>query len=47
MFKDPMCNMSIDEKNTEHVSEINGKKVYLCSSSCKSPFDKNLKKYGY
>lgn len=47
MFKDPVCKMMIDEKKTEHVSEVNGKKVYLCSSSCKSQFNKDPKKYGY
>lgn len=45
MFKDPVCKMTIDEKKTEHVSEVNGKKVYLCSANCKSEFDKNPKKY--
>ncbi|MDE1844206.1 MAG: YHS domain-containing protein [Thaumarchaeota archaeon] len=47
MFKDPVCNMMIDEKKTEHVSEVNGKKVYLCSPSCKNQFDRDPKKYGY
>ena len=47
MFKDPVCNMTIDEKKAKFVSEVEGKKVYLCSSSCKVQFDKEPKKYGY
>jgi Cu+-exporting ATPase len=47
MFKDPVCNMMVDEKTARHVSESGGRKVYLCSASCKTQFDKNPKKYGY
>jgi Cu+-exporting ATPase len=47
MAKDPVCNMLVDERKTQHVSEVNGRKVYLCSASCKSQFDQNPSKYGY
>ena len=47
MFKDPVCNMTIDEKKAKFVSEIEGKKVYLCSATCKTQFDKEPRKYGY
>jgi YHS domain-containing protein len=47
MFKDPVCNMMVDEKKAQHISEVNGQKVYLCSSNCKSQFDQNPSKYGY
>lgn len=47
MFKDPVCNMMVDEKKAKFVSEVGGKKVYLCSATCKNEFDNNLKKYGY
>jgi Cu+-exporting ATPase len=48
MFKDPVCNMMVDEKKTKFVSESNdGRKVYLCSSACKSQFEANPSKYGY
>jgi YHS domain-containing protein len=47
MFKDPVCNMMIDEKRAQYSSQIAGKKVYLCSASCKTEFDKNPAKYGY
>jgi hypothetical protein len=31
MFKDPVCNMMVDEKKTRFVSESgDGRKVYLC-----------------
>jgi Cu+-exporting ATPase len=45
MFKDPVCNMMVDEKTAKHVSEAAGKKVYLCSAACKQQFDANPKKY--
>lgn len=47
MFKDPVCNMMVDEKKAKFVSESNGRKVYLCSAACKSQFDANPSKYGY
>ena len=47
MAKDPVCNMLVDERKTQHVSEVNGRKAYLCSASCKSQFDQNPSKYGY
>jgi Cu+-exporting ATPase len=47
MFKDPVCNMTVDENKAKFVSESGGKKVYLCSAACKSQFDANPGKYGY
>jgi len=47
MAKDPVCNMSVDEKTAKHVSEINGNKVYLCSVTCKQQLEQNPSKYGY
>lgn len=47
MFKDPVCNMMVDEKKAKFISDIGSKKVYLCSAKCKSEFDSNPKKYGY
>ncbi len=46
MFKDPVCNMMVDEKKAQHTSDVGGRKVYLCSAACKSEFDKNPGKYG-
>lgn len=47
MAKDPVCNMMVDEKKTQHISEVNGRKIYLCSGACKTQFDQNPSKYGY
>jgi YHS domain-containing protein len=49
MFKDPVCNMMVDEKKTKFVSESGGgRMVYLlCSAACKSQFEANPSKYGY
>jgi YHS domain-containing protein len=47
MYKDPVCNMMVDEKKTEYISQAEGKNVYLCSAACKSEFEKNSTKYGY
>jgi Cu+-exporting ATPase len=47
MFKDPVCNMMVDKRTAENVSEVRGKKVYLCSAMCKEEFDMNPAKYGY
>jgi Cu+-exporting ATPase len=47
MSKDPVCNMMVDEKTAKHISEVGGRKVYLCSAGCKSQFESNPGKYGY
>ncbi len=47
MVKDPVCNMNIDEKTAKYISEINGTKIYLCSSTCKKQLEQNPSKYGY
>jgi hypothetical protein len=31
--------MMFDEKKAQHISEVIGQKVYLCSAHCKSQFD--------
>jgi YHS domain-containing protein len=41
MFKDPVCKMMVNERTAENVSEIGGKKVYLCSAMCKEQFERN------
>ena len=47
MFKDPVCSMMVDEEKAKFVSEVEGKKVYLCSEMCKSHFEANQAEYGY
>jgi YHS domain-containing protein len=39
--------MMVNEKKTQHVSEVNGQKIYLCAAGCKSQFEQNPGKYGY
>jgi P-type Cu+ transporter len=45
MFKDPVCNMMVDEKTAKHVSEIEGERTYFCSAACKSEFEEHKKDY--
>jgi YHS domain-containing protein len=47
MYKDPVCDMMVDEKKTQHISQAGGRNVYLCSAACKREFEKNSAKYGY
>jgi YHS domain-containing protein len=47
MFKDPICNMMVDEKKTKFISHVSNKIVYLCSASCKEKFEQNPQNYGY
>jgi YHS domain-containing protein len=47
IFKDPVCNMMVDETKTQHTLQVNGQKVYLYSAQCKSQSDENPCKYGY
>lgn len=39
--------MMVEERTAKHISEAGGKKIYLCSESCKKQFDGNPKKFGY
>jgi YHS domain-containing protein len=47
MAKDPVCNMNVEEKTAKYTSDIDGKKIYLCSNTCKQQFEQNPSKYGY
>ena len=42
---DPVCGMTIEDKDAAGVSEYKGKKYYFCSMPCKEDFDKDPKKY--
>jgi YHS domain-containing protein len=46
MYKDPVCNMIVDEKETRYISQAGGRNVYLCSAACKREFENNSYKYG-
>ena len=45
MVTDPVCKMTIDEKNAAGKSEYKGKTYYFCSPSCKAKFDANPSAY--
>ncbi|MDE3056787.1 MAG: YHS domain-containing protein [Bacteroidota bacterium] len=45
MVTDVVCGMHIDETKATEKSEYNGKTYCFCSSSCKSAFEKEPKKY--
>jgi len=45
MAKDPVCDMSVDEKTAKFKSEHMGKTYYFCSQMCKATFDKNPTRY--
>ena len=44
MVKDPVCNMSVDEKSP-HKSAHVGETVVFCSAACKAKFDKEPARY--
>ena len=45
MAKDPVCDMTVDEKNAAGKSEYQGQTYYFCCSGCKATFDKDPQKY--
>ncbi len=45
MTKDPVCDMTIDEKTAAGVSEHNGETYHFCSAMCKEWFDKEPERY--
>ncbi|TMI10276.1 YHS domain-containing protein [Candidatus Bathyarchaeota archaeon] len=45
MEKDPVCQMSVDEKKTKFRSTYQGKNFYFCSNICKTAFDKAPQNY--
>ena len=38
---DPVCNMTIEDKDAAAISTYKGRTYYYCSKSCKEDFDKN------
>lgn len=43
---DPVCNMTVDDKNPSGgKSQYQGKSYYFCSQGCKRSFDKEPSKY--
>ena len=43
--KDPVCWMTINEKEAQFISEYEGINFYFCSAGCKRSFDKVPHKY--
>lgn len=45
MVKDPVCGMTIEEKDAVGTSEFKGKTYYFCALSCKENFDADPEKF--
>jgi YHS domain-containing protein len=45
MAIDPVCKMTVKEKEAVATSEYKGKKYYFCAMGCKKAFDANPGKY--
>jgi Cu+-exporting ATPase len=45
MAKDPVCNMTVDEKKAAAISVYKGVTYYFCAKSCKEKFDKEPEKF--
>jgi YHS domain-containing protein len=43
--KDPVCGMTIEDKDAAGTSIYQGKTYFFCSTSCKEKFDKNPEAY--
>lgn len=42
---DPVCGMTIDERDAVATSDYQGKRYYFCSKDCKVEFDANPEDY--
>ncbi len=45
MAIDPVCNMQVNEQQTDHLLEYQGKTYFFCSEHCKSNFEENPERY--
>jgi len=45
MAQDPVCGMTVDEKNAAATTEYKGKTYYFCAPGCKAAFDREPEKY--
>jgi YHS domain-containing protein len=45
MAIDPICQMTVDEKNARFTSVYRGKTYYFCAPGCKKTFDANPEQY--
>ncbi len=47
MAKDPVCGMTVNEKDTKFTSVHEGTTFYFCSAQCKRTFDGDPHRYGH
>lgn len=45
MAKDPVCNMTVDEKKAAATSTYKGKTYYFCAVGCKVAFEQGPEKF--
>ncbi len=45
MAKDPVCNMTVDEKKAAATSVYKGRTYYFCAKGCNEKFDKETEKF--
>jgi YHS domain-containing protein len=45
MTKDPVCGMSVDEKESEFQTQFAGKKYFFCSEECRKEFENQPDEY--
>jgi len=45
MKKDPVCQMTVDEKTAAGRTDYRGQTYYFCSTQCKDKFDANPPKF--
>lgn len=45
MYKDPVCGMTVEEKDAVAISDYQGNLYYFCSEICKGKFDQNPEQY--
>ncbi len=45
MAKDPVCGMTVDEKQAPAKSTYQGQTYYFCSTGCKAEFDRHPEQY--
>lgn len=43
--RDPVCDMTVDEKTAKFTSVYKGATYYFCALGCKKEFDKEPEKY--
>lgn len=39
--KDPVCGMTVNERDTDFMSSFKGNEYYFCSKQCKTDFDED------